>query len=451
MHKVNSATNFDKTPLTNYRNSPEGDQIFMNKKLITNEILGGITTFLAMSYIVIANPQIVSSPGTGVTFSSALTGTVFISFLLTLIAGLFIKLPYAIAPGMGLNILIVFSFVIPRHIPWNTCMGIILLSGILFFIISVTPIRKYIIQSIPENLKHGIICGVGVFLAYIGFKNLGLLQPNHDTIVKISSFNFSTFMGIIGFIIAFYLHYKRKSYAFIVSVIIVTMCAILFKKVSIPSHIFSPPDFSNFFQINLKSALSVTYISCVLSILITNVFDATATLMTVSKKGNFINAAGDPIKLKRSLIVDSFASICASVFGTTPGVIYLESSAGIEMGARTGFASITTAILFLPCLFAAPFLEIIPPYAVAPVLIFVGILMTTSLKNIINADLFEIISLFFTIVFMPLSSSITVGVFSGILSYLLLKIIAGEWKKISIPLYIVGFCCFSALILEYYL
>ncbi len=420
----------------------------MIQKAWFREVLGGFTTFLTMSYIVVVNPQIVSSPGTGISAAAALNATVLLSLVMTLIAGLFIRLPYAVAPGMGLNSFIVFSLIIGKHIPWQTAMGITLISGILFFLSSLTPVRRIIIEALPDNFKHATISGIGFMLAYVGLRNIGLLKSHPVTFVSLGDLDIKVILGLVGFSVIFYLFHKKKSYAFLSGMLIVTLLAFFMHQIELPKNWFSSPDFSTFFQLDIKSALKLSYCSVIITLLLTSIFDSTATLMAVSQRGNFLETNGQPKRMKQSFIVDSLGSLVASLFGTTAGVIYLESAAGVEAGARTGLASIVTALCFVPCLFIAPVVALIPGYAIAPILVFVGILMMGSLANMTALNLEEGIPIFFTIVLMPLCSSVTIGVLAGILSTILIKILVGKYKQVPVALYIIGFVCLVALLFE---
>jgi len=419
-----------------------------NKNFFLREALGGFTTFLTMSYIIMVNPQIVSSAGSGISSAAALNATVCVSILMTLLAGLFIRLPYAIAPGMGLNSFVVFTVIIGKHIPWQTAMGITFLTSILFLGVSLTPLRRIIIEALPENFKHATICGIGFLLAYIGLRNLGLIVSSPVTYVKLGEFNSSVFLGLFGFLVVFYFSHHKKAYAFLVSIFLVTLLAFCLDKIPLPQQWFAAPDFSTFFQLDIPSAFKASFISIVITLLLTSIFDCTATLMAVAQHGNFLENNGQPLKLKQSFFIDSLGVSVSSLFGTTPGTIYLESVTGIEAGASTGLASIVTALCFVPCLFIAPIVTLIPAYATAPILIFVGILMMGSLSRIKDLTLEDGIPLFFTIVLMPLTSSVTMGVLAGILSTILIQVLVGKYKKVSLPMYLIGGVCLLALLCE---
>jgi len=422
----------------------------IKKSTISHEVIAGLTTFFTMSYIVIVNPQVMSSPGTGMTITGALTATVLISFLMSFIAGIYIKLPYALAPGMGLNVFIAYSLIIGEKIPWPTALGLIFWSSILFIVVSIFPIRQKIVECLPSNMKHAMSCGIGLFLAFIGLKNLGLIVSNPATFVALGDINYTVALGLLGFIISFILYYKKKPYAFLFSIIVVTLIAFLTNQIQFPSQWFALPDFdSHFFKLDLIGSLKWSFIPVILAIFITNLFDSLSSIIGLSTSAGFIDKNGNPLQLKQTLLVDSVASALSSLFGTAPATVFIESSAGIQAGGKTGLSSIVTAFCFLPCLFLAPIITVIPAYATTPVLIFVGILMCQTVKHIQAEKLDDIIPIFLTIFLMPLTFSITQGVLWGIVSYVLLKVFVGKAKIISPVLWLLAVICLIALITEH--
>ncbi len=422
----------------------------IKKNTLSREVIAGLTTFFTMSYIIIVNPQVMASSGTGMTISGTLTATVLISFLMTLIAGLYIKLPYALAPGMGLNVFIAYALIIGEKIPWPTALGLVFWSSILFILVSIFPIRQKIVEALPNNMKHAMSCGIGLFLAFIGLKNLGLIVANPSTYVALGEINYSVALGLLGFLVSFYLFYKNKPYAFLFAILLVTTIALLTNKIELPTTWFALPDFdSHFFKLDLIGSLKWSFIPVIIAIFMTNLFDSISSIIGLSTSAGFVDQKGNPQKLKETLVVDSIASVFSSLFGTAPATVYIESSAGIQAGGKTGFSSIVTAFCFLPCLFLAPLITIVPAYATTPVLILVGILMCQTIKNINATQLDDVIPVFLTIILMPLTFSITQGVLWGIVSYVLLKILVGKAKVITPVLWILAIICLLALISEH--
>lgn len=406
---------------------------------LNKELIAGLTTFFTMSYIVIVNPLIWSSPGSGVSLSFALTATVVLLVLINIIAAIFINLPYAFGPGMGLNAFVVYTVIISQKIPFPTALGVIFWSSILFILISVLPIRKKIIESLPDNMKHAMTCGIGLFLAFIGLKNLNIITASSSTLLQLGHIDIKVVLGCLGFCIAFYLFIKNKPYAFLVSILVVTAISIFTKQTTIPSHLVSLPDVKNIIpQIDIWGALKLSLLPTIVSLLLANLFDSISTIVGLSNASGLHDANGNPVRLKQTLIVDSFGSLLASLVGTSPTVIYVESATGIQAGGRSGVVPLVVALCFLPCLFLEPVIQAIPAFATAPILVFVGLLMSLNLKRVDAKNFDDIIPVFITVLFMPLTSSITYGVIFGILSHVVMKILAGKRKQISATLWILS-------------
>lgn len=413
------------------------------------EVIAGLTTFFTMSYIVVVSPLIWSAPGTDVPLSGAVTATVLVAVIMTFIAGCYVKLPYALAPGMGLNAFIVYSLIIGEKIPWPTALGIIFWSSILFLIISVLPIRQKFVESLPENMKHALSCGIGAFLAFIGFKNLNLIVSSHDTVVQLGFIDAKVSLGLLGFLIAFFLFYKKKPYAFLVAILTVTLISLCLGYTKLPPSLFTAPDFSSiFFKLDLIGSLKFSFIPAILAVLITNLFDSISSIIGLASTAGFVDKDGNPIRLKQTLIVDSAASIAASLFGTSPATVFIESATGIQAGGRTGLTSLVVALCFLPCFFISPLIGIIPNYSTAPILIFVGILMMQNLKRIKYEGFDDLIPIFLTIALMPLTFSITYGVAGGVLSFVVIKLLCGKRKEITPILWVIAIVCLFSIITE---
>ncbi|WP_338635401.1 NCS2 family permease [Spirobacillus cienkowskii] len=414
------------------------------------EVFAGITTFFTMSYIIIVNPQIMSTPGTGMSFVGSLTATVLISFLMSFLAGVYIKLPYALAPGMGLNVFIAYSIMLGEKVPWQTAMGLIFWSSVLFIIVSIFPIRQKIVEALPANMKYALSCGIGLFLAFIGLKNMGIIVSHPVTFVALGKINLTILFGLLGFVLAFFLFIRKKPYAFLASILFITGLSLLSGDIALPKEFFSLPDFkSHFFQLDLVGSLKWSFIPVILAIFMTNLFDSLSSIIGLATNAGFIDKKGTPQKLKETLHIDSFGSLISSLFGTAPATVFIESSAGIQAGGKTGLTAIVTAVCFLPFLFLSPLITVIPVYATAPVLVFVGILMCHSIKYIKAEKMDDLIPVFLTIILMPLTFSITQGVLWGIISYVCLKICVGKTKEISLTLWLIAIICALSLLLEH--
>ncbi|MBY0517188.1 MAG: NCS2 family permease [Bacteriovoracaceae bacterium] len=409
------------------------------KSPIKTELIAGLTTFLTMSYIIFVNPSILSTPGTGMSFSGVLTATVLLSALMTLFMGLYAKLPFAVAPGMGLNAFFTFTLVLSEGIPWPTALGLVFWAGAFFLLISLTPLREKLAESLPDNLKIASAVGIGLFLSFIGFKNAGWVVSDQATFVKMGPLNPSMLLSFVGLMIILVMMRKKSVWAFLVSILTVTLLAIPFGLITKPESLTAMPDFSSvFFKLDIWGALKFSFIPAILSIVFTDMFDSISTFVGVSRAANLVDAKGNPLRMKQALIVDSFATMLAGVFGTSAGTAYIESAAGIEAGGRTGLTSVFTALFFLPCLFLSPLIGVVPAFATAPVLISVGLLMFKNIFDLKRDHFEEWVPAALTIILIPLTFSITKGLMAGLFIQWLLYLLCGRIKDISVALWILG-------------
>lgn len=419
-----------------------------SSKCVRTEAIAGITTFFTMAYIVVVNPAILATEGTGMPFGGVMTATVLLSFLMTLFMGLYADLPYAVAPGMGINAFFAFSVILGAKVPWQTALGTVFWAGALFVAISVTPIRVMIAQAIPANLRTAAAAGIGIFLTFIGLKNAGLVVSDPVTFVKLGTLDSKTVLGLSGLVATVVLMDRKSPFAFLFGIIAVTVGACMFGLVKAPENLFSMPDFTSVaFKLDIWGALKPSLIGIVISIMFTDLFDSISTFVGVSQACGLLDAKGEPKNLKQGLIVDAFATLGAALLGTSSGTAYIESSAGIEMGGRTGLTAVFTALCFLPCLFIGPLAGMVPPYATAPVLIIVGALMFRSVAHL-KLDKFEdLIPAFLTVVLIPLTFSITQGILWGFVSHAVLFVVAGRRREIHPMMY--GIALVSVLLLMF--
>lgn len=399
---------------------------------LRTEAIAGVTTFLTMAYIVVVNPAVLASEGTGITFSGALTATVLVCVTMTLLMGLYAKLPYAVAPGLGLNAFFAFSIIVGQKVPWQTALGIVFWSGVLFLLVSATPLRKMIATAIPRNLRFAAGVGIGVFLTFIGLKNAGFVAADPVTLVRFGEIGYPALVTIAGIVLAALLVKRKSSLAFLVAIAFVTICGLAFGWVHPPERIVSMPDFDTaFLKLDVLGALKLSLLPAIVSIMFTDLFDSISTFMGVSHAAGLVDEDGQPKNLGRGLIVDSFATFSAGLFGSSPGTAYIESMAGIEMGGRTGLTAVVCALCFVPCLFLAPLAAIVPPNATAVVLLMVGAYMFRSVKEIDLTHLEDALPAFLTIILIPLTFSITQGILWGFISHAGLYLIAGRWREVS--------------------
>lgn len=423
----------------------------MNFLTIRREAIAGITTFFAMAYIVIVNPAILATEGTGMSFSGVLTATVLLSFSMTLLMGLYARLPFAVAPGMGINAFFTFSMVLGQQIPWPIALGIVFWSGIIFLLVSVTPIREAIAEAIPHNLRIAAGAGIGLFLIFIGLKNSGIVIANESTLVSFGGFTGNTLLASLGLIIIVGLLIRKSTVAMLAGIAIITAISFALGKIKIDGSWISAPDFSSvFLAFDPLGAFRIEYLPMMIALLFTDLFDSISTFVGVSHAAGLVDENNRPKNLREGLIVDSFATFLAGVFGTSSGTAYIESAAGIESGGKTGLTSVFTALCFLPCLFLAPLAGAVPSCATAPVLMVVGALMfrsISSLKIERHEDLFPTIA---TMAIIPLTFSITQGIICGFIAHTALYLMAGRYREIKPTMYIVTVLSIVLLMVIHY-
>ena len=419
------------------------------KPNIRTEAIAGITTFFTMAYIVVVNPAILSTPGTGMSFRGVLTATVLVCFTMTLLMGLYAKLPFAVAPGMGINAFFTFSIILGQKVQWQVALGIIFWAGVLFLLVSVTPLRETIARAIPKELRIAAAAGIGLFLTFIGLKTAGFVVADPVTFVTHGLLGKPALLTILGVAIAVFLMARKSPFAFLVAIAIVTLVAWVLGMVSAPPSPLSLPDFKSvFLKLDILGALKLSLAPAIITILFTDLFDSISTFIGVSHAAGLLDEQGHPRNLRQGLIVDSFATLGAGLAGSSSGTAYIESIAGINMGGRTGLTSVFTALCFLPCLFIAPLAGIVPPYATAAVLILVGVAMFKSIGQINFSKIEEAIPAFLTLILIPLTFSITQGILWGFISHVALYLLVGRRKDVHPVMYVLAVFSIGLLVLE---
>ena len=425
---------------------------------VSKEFIGGLTTFMAMSYVIFVIPSILSE--TGMDYNSVYGATIFASILGTLMLGLFANVPYAQSSGIGIASLFTYTICNGLGYTWQQALAMIFISAIINFTISLTSIRQKIIKSIPEFIQEAITVGIGLFIAYIGLINAELISFKADTIVNgiatgvvpgLSSFkNASVVLALIGLIITIILVVKKVRGGYIISILLTTLIGIPLGVTGIPdftnykiipniSPTFMMMDFSSLFSV--KSSLLIVFMT-IFTLCISDLFDSIGVFIGTGKKsGIFKMNKKDviPKKLERAIIADSFGPVFASILGTSNVTCYIESSSGIEAGGRTGLTSVFTALFFLLSLALYPFIKCVPMAATAPILIMVGGSMLENIGKIDFKDLSIAIPAFFVIVMMPLGYSISTGIQFGFITYVIANIAAGKAKDISLVMYTFSF------------
>ena len=420
------------------------------KTSIYREAIAGITTFFTMAYIVIVNPSILSTPGTGMSFSGVLTATVVVCFTMTLLMGLYARLPFAVAPGMGINAFFAFTIILGMKVPWPVALGIIFWAGLLFLLVSVTPVRVSIARAIPANIRIATAAGIGLFLTFIGLRNAGFVVADPVTLVRLGPLDYRAILTVFGTGITAWLLLRKNPFAFLAGIFSVTLIAWAAGWVKAPERLFSAPDFrSVFLKLDVRGALKLSLLPAIISILFTDLFDSISTFIGVSHASGMLDENGQPRNLKEGLIVDALATLGAGVAGTSSGTAYIESVAGIKMGGRTGLTAVFTALCFLPCFFLAPLAGMVPAYATASVLILVGAFMFGSVSGLSFSRPEDGLPAFLTITLIPLTFSITQGILWGFISHVSLYLMAGRRREIHPVMYALAAVSIGLLALEH--
>jgi adenine/guanine/hypoxanthine permease len=422
----------------------------VTKPDLRTEAIAGITTFFTMAYIVVVNPAILSTPGTGMAFSGVLTATVLVCFVMTLLMGLYAKLPFAVAPGMGINAYFTYTVILQQGVWWQIALGIVFWAGVLFLLISVTPVRETIAKAIPAELRIATAAGIGIFLTFIGLKNAGLIAADPVTFVKLGTLDRHTLFGAAGMLVTVVLLVRRSALAYLAGIFVITVITWLAGDIKAPEQIFTTPDFKTvFLKLDILGALKISLLPAIVGILFTDLFDSISTFIGVAHAADLLDENGNPRNLRQGLIVDSVATFGAGLAGTSSGTAYIESVAGINSGGRTGLTSVFTALCFLPCFFLAPLAGMVPLYATAPVLILVGAAMFKSVGQINFTRIEEGLPAFLTIILIPLTFSITQGILWGFISHVGLYLITGRRKDVHPVMYVLAAVAIALLWLEH--
>jgi AGZA family xanthine/uracil permease-like MFS transporter len=409
------------------------EQLFKLKENNTNvrtEIVAGITTFLTMAYIIFVNPDILSKAG--MPFGAVFAATCIAAAVGTLLMALLSNYPIALAPGMGLNAYFAFVVVGAMKYSWQVALGCVFISGIIFFIISVLPIREWIVNAIPKSLKMAIAAGIGLFLALIALENAKIVVAHPVTLVthgKLASW--PVLMTVLGFALIVALEYRKVIGGVIIGILAVTVISILAGEQKFGGIFDVPPSVAPvFLQMDLAGAMSVGLVTVVFAFLFVDLFDNTGTLIALAHRGGFMRPDGTVPRLNRALMADSGAAMIGAAVGTSTTTSYIESASGINAGGRTGLTGVTVAVLFLLALFIAPLAGSIPPYATAPALLYVSILMARGLAEIEWNDVTEAAPAVITAIAMPFTFSIAEGIAFGFISYAGIKLVAGRYRDI---------------------
>ncbi|TQV76740.1 NCS2 family permease [Aliikangiella marina] len=404
-----------------------------NKTTLKTEIIAGFTTFLTMGYIIFVNPDILSQAG--IDRDAAFVATCVASALATLAMGLYANYPIALAPGMGVNAFFTYSVVLGAGHSWQVALGAVFLAGVLFLILTVLPIREWVINAIPPSQKIAIAAGIGLFLAIIALQNMATVIDHPVTLVTLGDIAEPTvLLAIFCFLIIVTLEARKIPGAIIIGIFVTTLLGMLFGITEIKGVFSMPPSLSpTLGQLDIAGAFDIAMLGIVLAFLFVHMFDTAGTLVSVANSANLLDKDGKLPRLNKVLLADSTTMAAGAVIGTSPTTSYIESTAGVNAGGRTGLTAVVVALLFLASLFLSPLVGSIPSYATFPVLLFVATYMVKNVTLLDWEDMTEYVPAVVTIIVMPLSFSITDGIGFGIISYAILKITTGQFNRSHIP------------------
>ena len=406
-----------------------------NETTVRREMLGGLTTFMTMAYIIVVNPQILAQsgmPAEGVLFATCIS-----SAIATIVMGLWANYPLALAPGMSLNAYFTYAVCLGMHVPWPTALGAVFLSGVLFLILTVSRIREQIVNGIPEALKHSTVVGIGLFIAFVGLRNAKIVVANPATFVGLGNFSDREVqIACFGLVLTLVLMARKIGGAILLGTFGTTLLGILSKLAHWPAGLVSMPHpAATFMKLDIRGALHLGLFEIIFAFLFVDLFDNVGTLVGVCEQAGLAKDGKIP-RVGRALMADAVGTVVGSLTGTSTITSYIESAAGVAAGARTGLSSMLVGALFLAAMFFSPVATAIPQFATAPALILVGALMTQSVTHIDWTDFTESFSAFVVILAMPLTFSIATGLSFGVIFYTVVKIATGKFREISAVVWI---------------
>lgn len=414
---------------------------------VKTEITAGFTIFLAMLYIIPVNASIMSQAG--MPFEALVTATAVMTIIASIINGIFANTPIAMSVGMGLNAYFSFGLVKGMHLPWQVALGVVFVSGILYFIISITPLRRWMLEGIPMDVKRAVSAGIGAFIALIGLEQLKIVANSQSTLVTLGDMQDPhVFLGMVGLAITLFLSIRKIKGAFIIAILLTTIIAWISGIEVFPESFFSMPASMApiAFEVDYINVFSLSLVPVIITFLVTDVFDTLGTLTGVGLRANLFE--DDSESLQRTIEADAAATAMSAMAGVTSTTAFVESAAGVEEGGRTGLTAVATGVFFILPLFMLPFFKAIPSEAIYPVLVVVGALMFSEVKNIDFKDPAISFSSFFMIMGMPLTYSITDGLLLGVLAYFLAKTFMGRFKEIGVTM---GFLSLLAILILFVL
>lgn len=412
------------------------------KTTVKTEIIAGFTTFMAMAYIIFVNPSILAT--TGMPHEAAVAATIWSTAICTIAMGLFANLPIALAPGMGINTFFAFYVCGTLGLPWQTALGAVFVSGVVFLILTVTNARQLIIDSVPVSLKCAVVVAIGMFIAFVGLQGANIVVAQEATKVTLGNVKDpAVLLSLAGVILIGVLLTLRVKAAMLIGILVITIAAMILGVTKAPSSIsdvvgFDLPSLTgSFLQLDILSAIHYGLITVIFTFTVVELFDNIGTTIGVAKAANLMDKDGKIENINRALLTDSFGTMFSSLMGTSTVTSYVESTAGANVGGRTGLTAVTVGVLFLFAIIFAPLAGLIPAFATAPALIIVGAMMLKNVTQIDFDDYTESIPAFLTIIMMPLTYSIASGFGFGFTSYCLLKCLTGKYKEVTPVMWIV--------------
>jgi AGZA family xanthine/uracil permease-like MFS transporter len=412
-------------------------QLQERKTNLEIEFVAGLTTFLTMAYIIFVNPAILSP--TGMDKEALIAVTCIVTAAATIITGLLANAPIAMAPGIGLNNFFAY-LVVSGKMNWQTALGAVFVSGVLFLLLTISGLRKKVVEAVPTSLVAAIAVGIGLFITFIGLRNLGVIVQNDITLVSSGPLTVTIIIGLVGLLVMLYLEMKKVKGALLAGIIASTILAAIFKKIQLPHEVISSHlDITAIaFKLDILSALKWGFFGSIFTLTFIDMFDSVGTLVACCHQANMVDENNKIKGLDRLLSIDAVATVIGAVFGTSTVTAYVESAAGIEQGGRTGLTSIVTGALFLLALLFVPIVAIVPLYATAPALIMVGLFMMKEVKRMDFTNLEEAFPAFIIMVMIALSYSISTGLAFGFISFVLIKTASGKARQIRPTMWIVA-------------
>lgn len=413
---------------------------------VRTEIIAGVTTFLTAAYIIVVNPDILSN--SGMPKGALITVTCLVAGLSTLLLAFWANVPLMMAPGMGLNAFFAYTLVGKGQVPWQTALGVVFVSGVLFLLLTLIGFRERIVKAIPLNLRLAASVGIGLFIAFIGMKNLGLIVADQVTFVTLGNLDLKVVLGLVGVLLIAILEIKKIRGSILIAILVVAGIGMAMGFSKPPTALVTtPPSIAPVaFKLDIVGALKTSLWASIFSFMFIDLFDSLGTMLAVCREAGMADENGDIKELPAMLKADAVATVAGAVLGTSTTTAYIESASGVTEGGRTGLASVVTGALFLVAMFFTPLIAAIPGYATAPALVVVGIFMMRGIGVIDFGNLEEGIPAFLTFILMPLTFSIAKGLAFGFISYVLIKLLVGKIKRCDPILVVVAAFSVASLV-----